>query len=481
MGFFVRSLLLPLAAAASLAAAGESPKLKAPGEEARGFEFNYHNEDTGELEWKFQAAKVAPDPANPRAISGTKVRIQVFRSGKPQTASADKGTMESDGHHAVLEGNVTIELDDVQPTRVETEDLAWDGKNGVASTRGPVKISRVDMTVTGRGARMWLTQARDKEGKAERTGHLVIEQRIRVELLPGANTALLQAPGRGEAEPIVVTCDGPLAVYRSELTAHFSGNVRAVQGKRTLTCERLVVSARAVPAEKGKATLESAVATGNVRLDDGRTIAVADSAAWSREEGSLRLAGRPAEVRWDNGNRLVSGLIHRMGDGAELHCTPTQDYPQGVYLLAQTTIGRGAAPDEKAEPFALQASDILDWPAFCTTLAKQGAAKGPGPGRRLWEMLPPDTQGVLQGVAQGNVIGRQRKAEAVRAINAILSNPAFCRQADFAAVPLSPEAKELLRLAPDALGADQVRRLNRLLLEAAFPGLIAKAQEQRPQ
>lgn len=456
-----------------------APKVKVPVAETRGFELPFYNDATGELQWKVLAGKVTGDPNNPRLLHGADVRIIAYRDGTPQTATGKKGAVNTETRAATLEGDVVIELNDEQPTKIEADDMDWDSQNGTASTRGPVKISRADLTVTGLGMRLWLTTVRGENAPKERTGQVVIERRVRAEMLPNSNTALLQAPAGDNAEPILITCDGALYVSRSELTAVFRDNVRATQGKQALTCDLLTVKVRPVPGEKGKAALDHVAASGNVRLDDAHTVALADAAEWRREEGSLRLVGRPAEIRWDNGNRLAAGLIHRMGDGAEIVCSATPEHAADVYLLA-ATIERAMPGEERQRAAALRVEDISDWPAFCTALAERGTSKAASPAKRLWELLPAETRAILEGAARGNALGQQRRAEVVGALNAVLKTRGLHGEPDFRGIPLPPEAGELRTRPPEALSAAEALWLNRVLLEACFPGLIAKTQEKRP-
>jgi len=476
-----RSFLAFLLLVAGALRAGEEPKgplpkAKAPAEEARWVQFPFYHPDTGELQWKVLAAKVATDPKNPRLLRGETVRIIVYRDGKPQTATGKTGVVDMDSRAANLVGDVVLEFGDEQGTRVETDDLAWDSQNGTATTKGPVKITRTDAAITGTGVRLWLSDVRGEDGKRGKTGLLVIEKRVRTELLPGLNANLLQGAKGGNGEPIVITCDNSLSMSHGALTAVFRDNVRAVQGKQSLACDLLNVGVEAAPgAQKGQAVLRSIEATGSVRLDDGRTLAVSDSAEWNRERGSMKLIGQPAEVRWDNGNRLLAGLVHRMGDGAEILCSSTAAYPRDVYLVAYTQAEASAGP-EKADPSNLRVADIAEWPVFCSVLATQAIAKAPSPGRRVWALLPDGPRSAIQSAALGTYLGQERRTEITAALNSILRNPEFHREEDFRDVPLSDEVKALLKLDRKGMAEGQVRKLNRGLLDAAFRGLIGKPQ-----
>ncbi|MBM4034741.1 MAG: LPS export ABC transporter periplasmic protein LptC [Planctomycetes bacterium] len=471
------SLLALLVLAAAALRAGEGPKehtkTKAPADKAKEIEVPFYDPDTGELLWKVRAREVTTDPADPGILNGADVELIGYSKGKTRTITARKGKVSTQSRDVALRENVVINLPDEGPTRVETDDLYWDNKNRTASTKGPVKITRPDMVLTGMGMRLWLALVRGEDDQRQRTALLVVERQVRSELLPGAGAALLDGGGRGGDEPIVVTCDGPLLVSRAELRAVYRNSVRASQGKQSLTCDVLTVEARAVPGEKGKVTFESGLATGNVRVDDAQAVAVGDSAAWSRERGSMTLTGRPAEVRWDNGNRIVAGLVQRSGDGAEILCSATPEHPRDVYLLAHT-VESAAQPAEKREPGELGSADVADWPALCTALDKQAAAKDPSPGKRLMDLLPPDAQAAVRAAAKGTTLGQKRKAELATAINGVLRRPDFYREADFKGVVLPAEAQELLKPGAKALSEAQARKLNRALLGVAFPGHLAK-------
>lgn len=473
-----RTLHSAVAILCALAAAygAEAPKFKAPAEETREVKVPIYNPDSGELEWQLLAAKVSASPEDPRVLLGTNVKIIGYRKGVAQTVEARRGRVNTETRAAQLEGDVVMELHGDAPARIEADDMEWDHQNGTACTRGPVKLTRADAIVTGQGARLWLSAARGEDGEREKTAQAVIERRARTELIPGADAAFLQASAVKSTEPIVITCDGPLTISRAELRATFRENVRATQAKLNLTCDTLDIVARPVPNEKGKVDIESAVASGNVRVDDAQTVALADRAEWRRDEGSTRLAGRPAEIRWDNGNRLAGGLILRSGDGAEIVVTSTPEHPQNVYLLSPTILG-AADGGEKLLPHQLRPSDISDWPAFCTALS---TAQAQSPAARLLAMLPEELRSAIRSAAQGSTLGSQRKARITNALNSMLASREFYREADFRGVTLPPEAAELLKAGTQGLDDAGVRKLNRLLLEAAFPGHVAKAQEKKP-
>jgi len=397
------AVLLPGAAWAA-APPGASVNVKVPG----------YSPKTGDLLWELEAARLDPSPDDPKVLLGTDVRVSLYQEGKTHVLTAKKGSANTEKNCGTVEGNVVIVFDDEQATRVETDTLTWDGATGIVTTQDPVKITRTDLTADGIGL---VVKLREKTGakRPERADELTLERKVRVVVQPGTSSWLLspeagakkpKEPGpaspaeKGEKaeagppkagpeeqkEPILITSAGPLTIYRNAMTALFRDDVRAVQGPQSVTCDLLtIVFCRSQQAEKGgkeedkpNHVVDTATAVGKVRVDDTRTIALADLAFWKRKEtygkpkegtegpaqepaepkagaakfpeGALKLVGQPAEVAWDNGNRLRAPIIYRLEDGSEFVCSPSEEHPTGVHLLAQTTQSGLTAPPKKNEP-----------------------------------------------------------------------------------------------------------------------------------
>lgn len=479
-----RAALVAVAAVCALGAeeAKKPPREKprAPVQESRKVKFPGYDPATGELLWELAAEKVTREPDSPR-LRGTNVRIVVFHQGRTHVATAAEGSVDTANNSADLTGNVVIVFGDKEATRVEADSIAWSSKEGTAATDDPVRIVRPDIIIEGVGARLWLSDRRAKARGADRTNHLVIDRRVKTTILPAARKAFFPSAGDGPTatrQPTVITCAGPLTFYRSELTAVYRNNVRVAQGPKSLTCDMLTVCLRQVPGartakdEIGKVALESVTATGNVRLDDTRTIALGDAVIWNRREGVLRLIGRPAEVRWDNGDRLRAGLVERSQDGSRLLCGATPDFPGGVYLLANAAdqhLDLSTAPD----PALLAAGDIPNPHALAARLVRQGKASRPTPGSRVWHLLAPEGRALVAQAAAGPSVAPSLARAIVQAINdQVLTRGELYSEAHFRAVALPSRARELLAARANGLSPHQAILLNRLLLEAAFPDVV---------
>ena len=123
---------------------------------------------------------------------------------------------------------------------------------------------------------------------------------------------------------------------------------------------------------------------------------------------------------------------------------------------------------------SLRPDDITNWRLFCSRLASQGQSGERSPGKRLWELLPLGARGAINRLATQPEPDPADQREAIRAINAVLRNRDFYSEEDFKGVQLPTDAIGLLRLERSKLEQPQVEALNRLLLEAAFEGEVAR-------
>jgi LPS export ABC transporter protein LptC len=350
-------------------ARADKKKPKAEIETAKEVEVPLHDPETGEQMALLRAARVTPDPDDTQLLLATTVRILFYQDKKAHVARGAKGRINMAEKTAYLETDVVIVFDDAETveerTHVYTDDLLWDGRTGTATTKGPVKVVRPDMTITGVG----MTVSRDARAKKpaekeagedgsdiSRRGRVVIHRHKKTIIRPEEGQWLAgpaaETHGTGKPEatveekespPIIITCRGPLTLDRSRQHAEYEKDVRAVQEQQTLTCDRLKIGFRRAEQAGSRAALENVVAIGHVRIDDGAVLALSDHATWQRETGALTLIGQPAEVRWDNGNRIAAGSIQRLQNGEVLYCTATKKHPANVFLLIYAAAGEGGA------------------------------------------------------------------------------------------------------------------------------------------
>jgi LPS export ABC transporter protein LptC len=248
---------------------------------------------------------------------------------------------------------------------------------------------------------------------AEQTGYAIIHRHEKTVIRPGKGQWLMGVPGGGKpaveaptrpptepaakngkeapkadapAAPIVITSRGPLRIDRLTRMAHYEKDVRAVQDRQTLTADDLTitfqpeksedpeaaaekekgkeakagteaekgtvpkVAADAAKGSRSKAAIDRVVAVGHVRMDDGSTFALADQAVWTQANGNFVLTGCPAEVRWDNGNRMAAGSIQRLQNGEVLTGSVTKEHPRLVSIFVQAVREQPAEPEAGDAP-----------------------------------------------------------------------------------------------------------------------------------
>ncbi|MHC4503834.1 MAG: DUF6785 family protein [Planctomycetota bacterium] len=143
---------------------------------------------------------------------------------------------------------------------------------------------------------------------------------------------------------------------------------------------------------------------------------------------------------------------------------------QGVVDMAPRRMLAGVAPEFRLE-------HILDLPGLCSKLEGDGARDTPGPSRRIWQLLPERTRAVVREAARTPPADEAGKLavveelvrELVKDLNGILRRRDFHRHNDFAGLALPEEATELLSRERRDLSGEDVRRLNRHLIDSAYP------------
>ncbi|HUS40896.1 MAG TPA: ABC transporter permease, partial [Pirellulales bacterium] len=125
----------------------------------------------------------------------------------------------------------------------------------------------------------------------------------------------------------------------------------------------------------------------------------------------------------------------------------------------------------------LTLSDIRDPFGLGRQLYKEFNHRSPSPGKRIWQKLDPDMQRALREVVEGDQTELRELSNRVFdlqvALNNLLDDPDLYHVTSWANVALSEEAQALMDRGNANLSEDEVRRLNRLLIEAAYPNLIA--------
>ena len=121
--------------------------------------------------------------------------------------------------------------------------------------------------------------------------------------------------------------------------------------------------------------------------------------------------------------------------------------------------------------------DVVDWPAFCQELATQGQAPEPSPGARIWPLLPAADRALVEQCAAGQPLSDAQKAQLREGLNGVLKSTDLYEETAFAEAAVPDEAQDLMVRAERAGGLPERSRarLNRLLIQAAYPQLVRVA------
>jgi sec-independent protein translocase protein TatC len=155
----------------------------------------------------------------------------------------------------------------------------------------------------------------------------------------------------------------------------------------------------------------------------------------------------------------------------EVFAALRQSYPGalGTFTLPGNPPGHVLS---KNGPTTVTAEELGDGRALAQALVAAGKSTEPTPPRRVWELLPADAQARIERAAASRELsdedGRAQAAEVAAALDGLLASPTLASDPAFAEVTLVDEAVGIKKIAaPTDL---ERRRLNRLLLEAVFPG-----------
>jgi ABC-type transport system involved in multi-copper enzyme maturation permease subunit len=147
-------------------------------------------------------------------------------------------------------------------------------------------------------------------------------------------------------------------------------------------------------------------------------------------------------------------------------------------LLALTTLLLAAvAPIGLSEKPAtqLRQNSILDISALVSKIETQERAAEPSPGKQIWSRWGDDVKTRLanrEGAEGGNLPGNLA-SDVIDALNKLLPDREFYDATAWRGIELDDETKMLAQRRADSLTLDEVKRRNRLLLEAAYPAEIA--------
>jgi ABC-type glycerol-3-phosphate transport system permease component len=124
--------------------------------------------------------------------------------------------------------------------------------------------------------------------------------------------------------------------------------------------------------------------------------------------------------------------------------------------------------------YRLMPGEVRDWPGLARRIADAGRAAAPTPGRRVWALLDEAGRARLARAAAAHGLTPEDE-DALRAdLNRALARRDLYDGPSFAQVAAGEDARRLLARPRGTLRPEEVERLNRALLEAAYPQLVGR-------
>lgn len=124
---------------------------------------------------------------------------------------------------------------------------------------------------------------------------------------------------------------------------------------------------------------------------------------------------------------------------------------------------------KKVGSLPLYGEDPPNWKNLCSHLARLDRAASLSVGQRMLQLFPGALQEAIRTAGLTNDFSRLSKSEFLDALSEVLSCRDFYDAACFEGIIIADEARATLSRDVTTLSNEEVRKLNLLLLEAAFP------------
>ncbi|MBI2434711.1 MAG: hypothetical protein HYV26_17785 [Candidatus Hydrogenedentes bacterium] len=209
---------------------------------------------------------------------------------------------------------------------------------------------------------------------------------------------------------------------------------------------------------KGASTPVSIVMDGKVEIEHPQATVHSQHAEWNFEKGTVVFTGSP----------VMSSTVFKEMRAKSV----TIDFEAGTLEAEQGSVSEvqlnQAGMGGGSNPNLLAASDVSDWTGLITALKEQGKAQTPSPGRQILAQLDRQAQSVLINTPAADLA--KDPSLLVKQFNAVLRKPGLYNAEAWQGTTLGEEAQGLLK--QEKLSVDDQIRLNRLLLQAAYPQFI---------
>ncbi len=200
---------------------------------------------------------------------------------------------------------------------------------------------------------------------------------------------------------------------------------------------------------------------GNVEVQHPQGSISAEKADWNFDTGLLVFSGNPVmnsdQVKDLRGSRITMNF-------------KTNEVEVSDMKVQQIPLNGMGGPGGAGDPSLLTQGDVKDWAGLLKALKTQAGGEGASPGKQIARHLDEQVRKMLLNVSVEALA--EQKGDMVKQLNKVLKKEGLYTEAAWKGVALNEEAKGLL--AKEGRKPEETARLNRLLLEAAYPDYIAK-------
>lgn len=206
---------------------------------------------------------------------------------------------------------------------------------------------------------------------------------------------------------------------------------------------------------EGRTSPTAIVMEGNVKVKHPDADISAGRAEWNFDSGELVFSGDPVvnseRLKGLRGERMVLNL-------------KTNTFEVSRVRADQVPL-QGAEAATPASSDEVRPSDIKDWAHLVDAIKAEAQAGAASPGKQILKQLTEENQRLLLQMDTDLLL--ERKEDILRLINSVLSKPEFFDPQAWAHLTLPEEAAQLT--AKESRTRDELLRMNRLLLETAYP------------
>ncbi len=175
---------------------------------------------------------------------------------------------------------------------------------------------------------------------------------------------------------------------------------------------------------------------------------------------------------------LLLGIVGFMDDFIKLRRKHNDGLSARAKFIGQIITGTVLGLFLYFNPVTVSASyvyprDVIDWGKLEGALAAAASPDYRGPLRGVWDMFPEEARRTILDASREGVSTERDRSAVLQGLNTALRNRGLYKPGVWPLDGATPELAGLLRHGAERLGERDVLRLNRLLIEAALPGVVA--------